>query len=374
MKILQLSDLHLGKRLKEYSLIEDQRYVLNQALDLIKEEKLDACFLCGDIYDSAVPTAEATVLYDEFLARLHALGVEVFVISGNHDSADKLHFGKAIFEEEKVHIVTKVEEALVGTPIGDDVVVYQLPFIRSLDVNEAFQTTVKGTSEAIKEVLTRMEIDPQKTNLLMAHQAVFPANGKLAVGGSEELLSEDGYAVGDVTSVDAAIFKDFDFVALGHIHKAQDVSKNVRYAGSILKYHRDEAKSEKSFTILSVEKKKVTYETRPIHFLHDVVEMKGTLDEILQASGDPNAYVFALLEDKALVEDPMAKLKVKYPYAAWIDYASHEVATPDMHVVDVEHVSKEKLFADFYQSQNQEPLSPEQASIVHDLLGKKEEQ
>ncbi|MCH3910033.1 MAG: exonuclease SbcCD subunit D [Bacilli bacterium] len=373
MRILQLSDLHLGKRLKEYSLIADQRYVLEQALDLIKEEKLDACFLCGDIYDSSVPSAEATVLYDEFLAKLHALGIEVFIISGNHDSADKLHFGKAVFEAEKIHIVTRVEESLTPIPLGDDVMIYQLPFIRSLDVNEAFETAAKGTSEAIKEVLGRMNIDTKKTNILLAHQAVFPFNGKLLVGGSEELLSEDGEAVGDVASVDASLFKDFDFVALGHIHKAQNVAKNARYAGSILKYHRDEASSEKSFTIINAEKKNVTYSTKPIHFLHDVVLMKGTLEEILQADGDKNAYVFALLDDKSLVEDPMAKLKIKYPYAAWVDYSSHESSLPDMHVADIEHVSKEKLFSDFYLSQNGEPLSEEQIKIVHGLLGEKEE-
>jgi DNA repair protein SbcD/Mre11 len=373
MKILQLSDLHLGKRLKEYSLIEDQRYVLNQAVDLIDKEGLDAMFLCGDIYDSTVPSAEATALFDEFLTKVHAKHLPIFIISGNHDSADKLHFGSAIFKEEGIHVITRVQDAL--TPIAfKGINIYCLPFIRPADVNYAFGSDVKSYSEAVQDVLKRMAIDPKETNLLLAHQTVLPDKGPLLLGGSEEVLSaEDGSVVGDVSAVSASLFKDFDYVALGHIHKPQAVAKNARYAGSILKYHKDEANNPKSFTLLEVSPKHVVVTPLPIHPLHDVIRLEGSLDEILSMDVDKNAYLFASLTDKTLLDDPMAKLKSKYPYAAWVDYLSNDVASPDMHIIDVEHVSKEKLFRDFYLSQNGVALTSEQETVVHSLLNDEED-
>jgi exonuclease SbcD len=373
MKILQLSDLHLGKRLKEYSLIEDQRYVLNQAVDLIDKERLDAMLLCGDIYDSTVPSAEATALFDEFLTAVHQKRLPIFIISGNHDSADKLHFGSAIFKDEGIHVITRVQDAL--SPMDfKGIEIYCLPFIRPADVNYAFGTDAKSYSDAIKEVLTRMGIDKTKTNLLLAHQTVLPDKGPLLLGGSEEVLGdEDGAAVGDVSAVPSSLFKDFDYVALGHIHKAQAVARNARYAGSILKYHKDEANNPKSFTLLEVSPKSVVVTPIPIHPLHDVVHVSGSLEEILGMDADKSAYLFASLTDKTLLDDPMAKLKIKYPYAAWVDYVAKEIATPELPTIDVEHVSKEKLFSDFYLSQNQEPLSETQLGIVRSLLSDSED-
>jgi exonuclease SbcD len=367
MKILQLSDLHLGKRLKEYSLIEDQLFVLDQALALIDSEALDAMFLCGDIYDSTVPSAEATSLFDDFLTKIHAKHLPVFIISGNHDSADKLHYGSAIFKEEGIHVITRVEDSL--TPISlNGVYIYCLPFIRPADVNYAFGTDCKSYSDAIAEVLKRMALDTAKTNILLAHQAVLPEKGSLALGGSEEMAGEDGSMVGDVSAVSASLFKDFDYVALGHIHKGQSVASNARYAGSILKYHKDEAANEKSFLLLEISPKHVVVTPKPITYLHDVIHLQGSLEQILAMDADKNAYVFASLTDNALLDDPMAKLKVKYPYAAWVDYVSHDVVSPDMHIVDVEHVQKSKLFADFYAAQNGEPMNDAQKALVLSLL------
>jgi exonuclease SbcD len=371
MKLLQLSDLHLGKRLKEFSLLEDQRYVLNQALALAKDERVDALLLSGDIYDSSLPNNETTALFDEFLSAVHEAHLPTFIISGNHDSADKLHFGSAIFSDEGIHIVTRVADSLKPFPF-EGVNLYLLPFIRPLDVNEAFGASDKTYSEALQDVIARMGIDTTKTNLLLAHQMVVPPSGKLPLGGSEDILSEDGVAVGDVSAVPAELFQAFDYVALGHIHKPQTIAKNMRYSGSILKYHRDEANSEKSFTLIEVEGKKITLSTHPIHFLHDVIHLTGTLEEILHAEADKNAYLFASLTDPALLEDPMSRLRSVYPYAAWVDYVSHEVTTPEVPVVDVEHVSKEELFQDFFQQQNGTALTKEQAELVHETLQKEE--
>jgi len=370
MKFLQLCDLHIGKRLKEFSLLEDQGFVLDQALNLAQEEKVDALFLAGDIYDSTLPSNEATALLDKFLARVHAMHLPCFIISGNHDSPEKLHFGSAIFKDEGIHVATRVEEAL--TPVVfKGINIYLLPFIRPLDVNSAFDTDYRTYSDAIAEVIRRMAVDPTKTNLLLAHQTVLPLDGKLPLGGSEDILSEDGVAVGDVSAISASLFHDFDYVALGHIHKPQAVAPNARYGGSILKYHRDEANSEKSFTLIEVEGKTIKISAKPIRFLHDVIHLTGSLDEILAAKADHNAYLFASLTDTSLLEDPMAKLRSVYPYAAWVDYVTHEVHASKTKTIDIEHVSKEQLFADFFAEQNGAPMSEEQAQLVHDLLSDK---
>jgi exonuclease SbcD len=347
MKILQISDLHLGRRLKDFSLLDDQKAILDQALLLMKSPVYDALFLCGDIFDTTVPTAGATVLFDEFLAGLSKTKKPVFIISGNHDSAEKLHF--------------------------EDIQVYLLPFIRPLDVNEAFATEFRTYTEAIGYVLSKMAIDTTKTNLLLAHQTVLPMEGELTLGGSEDIASLDGVSVGSVDSVPAALFKDFDYVALGHIHKPQTIAKNARYAGSIYKYHRNEADNPKSFTVIDVQKKTITISTVPIVPIHDVIKIEGTMEEILKSNRDTNAYVFASLTDKALIEDPMAKLRTKYPLTAWIDYVDRESVLPTLaQAVKVDSVSRKQLFADFFKTQNGQEMSDYQKQIVEENLPEKE--
>jgi exonuclease SbcD len=373
MKILQISDLHLGRRLKDFSLLDDQKAILDQALLLMKSPVYDALFLCGDIFDTTVPTAGATVLFDEFLAGLCQTKKPVFIISGNHDSAEKLHFGSAIFALENIHIVTHVEDSLTPVRLSEDIQVYLLPFIRPLDVNEAFATEFRTYTEAIGYVLSKMAIDTTKTNLLLAHQTVLPMEGELTLGGSEDIASLDGVSVGSVDSVPAALFKDFDYVALGHIHKPQTIAKNARYAGSIYKYHRNEADNPKSFTVIDVQKKTIIISTVPIVPIHDVIKIEGTMEEILKSNRDTNAYVFASLTDKALIEDPMAKLRTKYPLTAWIDYVDRESVLPTLATtVKVDSVSRKKLFADFFKTQNGQEMSDYQKQIVEENLPEKE--
>ena len=370
MRFLHLADLHLGKRLKEFPLIDDQRFVLNQAVDLIRSEHLDGVFLAGDIYDSSIPTAEATSLFDDFLTEINCLGVPVFLISGNHDSAEKLEFGGRIFAKNGIYVCTDVKSAL--KPITyQGINIYLLPFIKPIDVNFAFNTTVKTYSEALSEVINRMAVDPRKTNILLAHQMVLPVNGPLLVGGSESALNaQDGVAIGDVTSVSASLFSMFDYVALGHVHRPQTLAENVRYPGSILKYHKDEANIEKSFTIVDIEGKKVTLETRPERYLHNVVVANGTLEEILKAPLDQNAYLFAVLKDTTTLEDPMGKLRSRYPYAAAVEYERLDGGIASIEKIDIEHQDKEELFSDFFQKQNGKAMDGGQQETIHALLGK----
>jgi DNA repair protein SbcD/Mre11 len=370
MRFLHLADLHLGKRLKEFSLIEDQRFVLNQAVQLIQDEAMDGVFLAGDIYDSSVPSAEAMSLFDDFLTALNQAGVPVFIISGNHDSADKLQFGGRIFKKNKIYVCTDVKDALTPIVLGD-VCIYLLPFIRPIDVNDAFQSECGNYSEAIQEVLKRMAPDPKKTNILLAHQMVLPLSGSLLAGGSESVSSiSDGVIYGDVTSVSASLFQDFDYVALGHVHRPQNIAKNARYPGSILKYHKDEATLEKSFTVVDIEGKTISLSIRPERYLHDVIHLQGTLAEILSMKADENAYVFATLTDPSTLEDPMGKLRRRFPLAAAIEYVARGDGASLTNLPSIEKESKEDLFASFYQSQNGQELNEKQQQTIHRLLGK----
>ncbi|MCR4561937.1 MAG: exonuclease SbcCD subunit D [Bacilli bacterium] len=373
MKFLQISDLHLGKRLQEYNLLEDQRYILDDALKYVDSLKIENVLLCGDIYDNSSPSGEATRLFDYFLNELFKRRINTFVISGNHDSSDKLNFGSRIMDSAGIHIVTKVKNCLVPFEVGD-YRVYLLPFIRPADVNNAFDADCHNYGDAIKEVLSRMNVDKSKTNILVAHQTVLPSNGDpLEIDGSEEIMVRDGKVIGDVSSINASIFSDFDYVALGHIHKPMNVASNVRYAGSIFKYHKDEAKTEKSFTLIELDGKDKKIETLPIHFLHDVVCLEGTLEEILKMEGNRSAYIFANLKDKDLIEDPMVKLKAVYPYAAGIQYVNRSSGMSSIERIDVQSMTPQELFAKFYQMQNEEELSDFQKEIIEQLLGKKED-
>src|SRR5574344_909409 len=372
MRFLHLADLHLGKRLKEYPLIKDQRFVLKQAVDLLQAEHLDGVFLSGDIYDSSVPSAEATTLFDDFITAVNALGVPLFIISGNHDSSEKLEFGGRIFSKNGIYVSTNVKSALM--PINyKGINIYLLPFIKPIDVNDAFKTSCKSYSEALQEVITRMAVDPTKTNILLAHQMVLPSSGPLLVGGSESsFASVDGQVIGDITAVPASLFAAFDYVALGHVHRPETIASNARYPGSILKYHKDEAAIEKLFTIVNIDNKKVTLETRSEKYLHDVVVLKGTLDEILHAKVDEEAYIFAVLKDTVTLDDPMGKLRARFKYAASVEYERLDQGIASVETVDIEHKSKEELFGEFFDQQNGKDLDPEQKETIHSLLTKED--
>lgn len=370
MQFLHLADLHLGKRLKEFSLIEDQRFVLRQAVDLISHEKLDGVFISGDVFDSSIPSAEATILFDDFLTSVHELHVPVFLISGNHDSAEKLQFGGRIFAKNQIYVTTDVKNAVQPISIGD-INIYLLPFSKPIDVNYAFGTSCKTYTEAISETIKRMHVDPDKANLLLAHQMVLPTNAPLLAGGSESALNiQDGRIIGDVSAISADLFVPFDYVALGHVHRPQTIGNNIRYSGSILKYHKDEASVEKMFTIINVIGKKVTIETKKVLYSHDVRVIKGTFDDIMHQPADDSSYVFAVLTDTSTLDNPMGKLRTRFPYIASVEYENLIGETLSMERVDFEHKSKEELFSVFFTSQNQRPMDKDQSNLIHALLEK----
>ena len=249
MKLIHLSDLHLGKRVNEYSMLEDQKFIIAQILDIIKEEQRDAVLLAGDIYDKAVPSAEAVCLFDAFLTELSGMKHRIFMISGNHDSAERIAFGSRLLDKNEIYLSPVYDGNPVSVSLYDvygEAVVYLLPFVKPVHVRSCFpEETVESYTEAMRVAVNHMEVDRNKRNILVTHQFVT---------GASRCDSED-ISVGGTDNVDASVFEPFDYVALGHLHRPQTLGDTgrIRYCGSPLKYSFSEAAGDKSVTIVSMD-------------------------------------------------------------------------------------------------------------------------
>ncbi len=367
MKFLHLADLHLGKKIGEYDLESVQRDALDKIVNLLNEKNINTVVISGDIYDSKNPSVSATNLLDDFLSNLHKYRKNVLMISGNHDQEDKLHFGSKILSNDGIHIVTRVLDALKPIVI-EDVNFYLLPFVNKYDVKNAFGLDEIDTlGEAISYVIKEMNIDSEKKNVIVSHQAVIGTN-KEKVSGSEVSVSldSDGY-IGGEDVINANVYKDFDYVALGHIHKAYNVSKNARYPGALLKYHKDEANYKKSFTI--VDTTDFSVEEIPFKQIKDVVLLEGTYEEVKQKIEYKDDFVFFKLHDNDYITDAMAKLKTIFPYACNISYTNiKNNYTFSEKYENIEEVSKFDLFCDLYKSKMGEDLTLEQKEIVTKII------
>ncbi len=348
MKFLHLADLHIGKKLNEYPLFDDQKHVLRQAIALAKREKVDAIVIAGDVYDSSAPSAEAMDCYNDFISELFALGKPVLMISGNHDSPERLNVASSILRHSGVYIVTKLEDAVKPIRI-EGVDFYLMPFFRPSDVNRLLGADCHSYEAAMKALLQTMSIDLARPNVLVTHQAILPLQGQLLASGSETSVDMDnGYNVGGSDAIDASLFHSFDYLALGHIHKAQNIGHNARYCGAMLKYHVKEASAKRTFTIVEMEGKKVKIRESAIRPLRDLVILSGTLEEILTMTGHENDYVHCRLQDESYVDGPLGKLKAKYPYCLGLEYPRLNPTTTDVpEVEDVEEIGREELFARF---------------------------
>ena len=371
MKFLHLSDLHLGKRLNEFSLIEDQKYILEQIVQLADTSKADAVILAGDIYDKAVPTAEAVTLFDDFLDKLAALNLQIFVISGNHDSAERIAFGGSLMKKSGVYMSPVYDGKVEPIVLQDDhgpVNVYLLPFIKPIHVKRAFPDLEIGSySEAVQAAVDAMEIDDQQRNLLVTHQfvtgAVRSESEEISVGGSD--------------NVDAHVFDAFDYVALGHIHRPQSVGRpEVRYCGTPLKYSFSEAAHEKSATLVTLgEKGSVTIEPIPLKPLRDLCEIKGTYEQVTAKSfyedtDYPQSYMHITLTDEEDIPDAMGKLRAIYKNLMKLDYDNQRTRSTNIieGAEEAEAKSPLDLLDEFYGKQNNQPMSEEQRTFVSALI------
>lgn len=370
MKFIHLSDLHLGKKVNEFSMIEDQEYILRKILNVIDNESPDGVLIAGDVYDKSMPSAEAVQLFDDFLYRLSKRNLQVFVISGNHDSPERIAFGARLMNGSGVHLSPVYEGKVTEVTMQDEygaVQVYMLPFVKPSHVRRFYPEKEIGSyTDAVEAALSEAPKCREERNILITHQFVTGASRSE----SEEI------SVGGSDNVDAAVFDGFDYVALGHIHGPQNVGKEtVRYCGTPLKYSFSEAKHEKSVTVVEMkEKGNISVRTIPLIPRHDLREISGLYMELTAKSYYDNMakddYLHITLTDEEDIPDAIGKLRVIYPNLMKLDYDNKRTrASVQLESVDsVKQKTPLELFAEFYEKQNNQPMNEEQQEFIRKLL------
>lgn len=372
MKLIHLSDLHLGKRVNEFSMIDDQRYILTEILNIIDEEKPDAVIIAGDIYDRSVPSTDAVELFDDFIVSLSERNLKTFIISGNHDSAERIAFGSRIMDISGIHLSPVYNGNIKPIALNDDhgvVNIYMLPFIKPSHVRRYFEdAAIESYTDAVRTAISQMNIDRNVRNILVTHQFVTGAK----TSDSEEI------SVGGSDNVDASVFEPFDYVALGHIHAPQKISRDtIRYCGTPLKYSFSEEKHVKSATIVDMkEKGLVELHTVPLIPKHDMRTIKGTYDKVTSRDfykdTDTNDYIRVILTDEDDIFDAIGKLRIIYPNIMALEYDNKRTKhnTKITGTQSVESKSPLDLFDEFYEKQNNQPMSDDQREFMRDLIEK----
>lgn len=360
MKFLHISDLHLGKKLREFSLIEDQKYILIKIINIIDEEKPDAILIAGDVYDKGIPPLQAVSLLDDFLTKIWKRKIPCFVISGNHDSAERLSFGSKLMEEGKIYVSKSYDGNVTPIELKDEfgpVNIYMLPFISPVE---------KSFTEAVEQAVQKMNVDVSKRNVLISHQLVT---------GAERSDSED-LSFGGAEDVAIEVFDCFDYVALGHIHKPQKCGREfVRYSGTPLKYSFSEVNHKKSVTIVELkEKNDITVRTVPLEPKRDLRVIKGSFEEITKKEfyekQNRQDFVKIILTNEDDVKDGFARLSTIYENLVFLDYDNKRTRS----VSTIEDLDKIKatdpleIFKEFYEIQNGQPMTDEQVSFSSELI------
>lgn len=370
MKFIHLSDLHIGKRVNGFSMLEDQEYILNKIIEIIKAEQPDAVFIAGDVYDKSIPSAEAVQLFDSFLVDLSKLNTSVFVISGNHDSAERIAFGSRLMKLSRVYMSPVYNGCISPSELKDEhgiIRIYMLPFIKPAHVRAAFpDEEISSYTDALSAAVKHMNIDTSVRNILITHQFVT---------GSARCDSEE-LSVGGTDNVDASVFERFDYTALGHIHGPQNAgSEKVRYCGTPLKYSFSECSHKKSVTVGTLSKKgTLSIKEIPLIPLHDMQEIRGSFYDLTQPEYynniQRNDYIHITLTDENDIPDAVSELRKIYPNTMVLDYDNTRTRTEfNLSNLDILGSSDPaELFSDFYTMCNGSELSADQRKIIDTLV------
>ena len=387
MKFAHISDLHLGKRVHQISMIEDQKYILDKIVELAAQEEVDGIFIAGDVYDKVYPSAEAVALFDSFLVKLAKEDIKVFVISGNHDSPERIAFLGQLTQKAGVYL-SPVYDGEVKKVSLEDVYgklnIYLLPFIKPVHVRHFFpEETITNYTEAVKVVVDHMELNTEERNILLSHQFVTGAMRS----DSEEI------SVGGLDNVEVSAFEAFDYVALGHIHRPQKMGREtVRYSGTPLKYSFSESQDQKSFVIIEMKQKRncfnidVEYEkefrkeecinaeidikTIPLLPLRDMIKIKGTFMEVMNPMNfpalDSNAYLHITLTDELDIPEAFRRLNEVYPNLMQMEYDNTRTRQKRELQISMEVAKRNpaQMFANLYETMNNQPLSEVQQEYI----------
>lgn len=374
MKLMHLSDLHLGKLVLEQSMIDDQKYILNQIIDIVKKEKVDIVLIAGDVYDKSIPTIEAVNLFSNFLTKLYKLKVLVFVISGNHDSKDRLSFGNELFVDNGIYIEGIFNGNLRCETINDKygkLNIYMLPFIKPVEIKRFYPDEIIDTYEdAIKCILKHSSINKSERNIIMVHQFVTSLGEDVIRSDSESI------SLGGIDNIDVTLFKDFDYVAMGHIHGPQKVGREtVRYSGSPLKYSFSEVNQKKSVCIIEFNSKgDINISKIPLIPIRDMRVIKGPFDKLISKEiinlENKNDYLDVILTDDDYIINAIGKLRKFYPNILKLEYenkiSSNEVS--DNIDIDKNNMSPIDLFSEFYKMQNGIELPMKKKKIIEEVI------
>lgn len=378
MKLLHTSDLHIGKRVNEFSMIEDQEYILQQILGLVDRHRPDGVIIAGDIYDKSVPSEEGVNLFDQFLTSLHSKGVAVFIVSGNHDSAERINYGGRIMEKSNIHIAGTFRGKLEKVTMTDEygqIHIHLLPFVKPAQVSRYFPE-VETYQQAVEAILEDTGINPAERNILVAHQFITSGDKE------PERCDSENISIGGLDNIDASVFDDFDYVALGHLHGAQGIGRDtIRYAGSPLKYSFSEANHVKGVTLVEMGSKGcVTYTKLPLIPLRDMRQIKGPIAALTDVSVYSQAntldYIHATITDEEEVYDAIGKLRSVYPNIMRLDFEnSKSVWNENLKLAaeEVERKSPMELFEEFFVNQNNVPMNEKQRGIMIKLFNKNTE-
>ena len=386
MKVLHVSDLHIGKRVNGMSMLDDQRYILRQILDIAEKRQVSVLLIAGDVYDKASPSAEAVTVFDAFLTDAVAAGLRVLAIPGNHDSAERIAYAQGLLEKQGVCLPPVYAGEVERVELEDEhgpVEFWLLPFLKPGDVRRFFPDEEIGDdySAALRAVLGACAIDQGKRNVVLSHQLV-------TAYGTAPDRADDEIKLGGMDNVDVSVYDAFDYVALGHVHRPQRVGRDtVRYSGSPLKYSFSEARYDKSAALIDLGEKKpgddvgecVSFELIPLVPLHDVREVRGTLADVLAMGTAHDAsqdYLHITLSDEHPQLDAMAKIHEVFPNAMMLDYDNVTVLIdrPQTQLTaDPDSMDTLDLFSAFYESQVGNPLDDEQRDFARKLIAKVED-
>ena len=387
MKIIHLSDLHIGKKVHGFSMMTDQEHILNQICDIIKAQKPDAVIIAGDIYDQSVPSAEAVSLFDRFLAEISGIASHVFIISGNHDSAERIAYGHEIMKKGGVHLSPVFDGNVRPVEIEDEygkIRFYMLPFVRlpeaRLALSQAFQKDnpeiqipeIHSYDDAVKAAISRMNINRECRNVLITHQFVT---------GAAQCESEDIISVGGADNVNSDAFSAFDYVALGHLHGPQHIGReSVRYCGTPLKYSFSEKDHKKTITVLDIGNKKngdyadIAITEIPLNPIRDMREIRGRYNDIMNRENYVNTntedYLHIVLTDEEDVPEGISRLRSVYPNIMLLDYDNERTRhSPELReIAKIHRKSRMELLEDLYKMMNGKDMSNEQREFAQSIF------
>lgn len=370
MRFLHTADLHLGRKLNELPLLEDQKLLLQQIIEIAVREKIDAVLIAGDIYNKSSPASDAMMAFDGFLSQLAQNGIKVFMISGNHDSGNRISYLSSLIRKADIYTCEGFDGTLQQVTLKDEfgkLHVFMMPFVRPAQIRKFYpDEEITSYEDAVRVILQHSSVNESERNVLVCHQFVTGA----------ELSDSEDFAVGTLDSMDASLFDAFDYVALGHLHKAQKVRReSLRYSGSIMKYSLSEANHKKSVVVLDMGESVVDVQLLPLEQPKDIREVKGTLDQILELAYSED-YVSVVLQDEFVPPDARVSVASVFPnmIKLSVENSRSRESAEIIEAESIESKSKMQLFEDFYQTQSGGTLpDPDQRKLMETILKELEE-